>query len=515
MAVVGVEAQTAPEVPRLVVNVIIDQLRTDYMEAFSPLYSERGFQRLLRQGCVFSQAEYPFDGPDRASAIACIMSGTSPYENGIVGERWLDRQTLTPVYCIDDKGFKGHQTTDYSSPQYLGVSTITDELKVATEGHGLVYAVAPTRDAAVLMAGHAADGAFWFNSDNGLWASTSYYGAFPEWAAAYNAEQSVQKRIAKMQWAPLNELVGKYNYFVSGEERKPFEHKFTGDRKFRQFVASALVNEETNAFVREVLKNTQVGLDGVTDILNVAYYAGNFDHQSVSQAPIELQDTYVRLDRDLGDLFEFIEKRVGQGHVLFTITSTGSTEPDDIVDLSRYRIPTGTFSISKAKLLLNMYLIAVYGPGEYVETCMGNELYLNLKLIENRNLNLTEILNRSSDFLIQLSGVRDVFTSQRLALGAGIPGVSELRNAYNPKSSGDILVQVSPGWTLVNENTHEQVVCRESYVGFPLFFMGCNVVPQTVATPVSVDYIAPTLAKAMRIRAPNACDLAPLCTTER
>lgn len=506
----GAEAQTAPEVPRLVVNVIIDQLRTDYMEAFSPLYSERGFLRLLRQGRVYTRVEYPFAQPDRASAIACFMSGTSPYENGIVGERWLDRQSLTPVYCVDDKKFAGQQTTDASSPQYLGVSTLTDELKVATDGNGLVYAVAPTRDAAVLMAGHAADGAFWFNEETGQWCSTSYYGAFPDWAAAYNSTSSIKERISKLEWEPLNELVGKYNYFVSGDEKKPFKHKFTGDRKFRQFRASAPMNEETNTFVHEILSNTQLGLDDVTDILNITYYAGNFDHLSVTQAPIELQDTYVRLDRDLGNLFEALEKRVGQGHVLFTVTSTGSTEPDDIVDLSKFRIPTGTFSISKAKLLLNMYLIAVYGPGDYVETCLGNELYLNLKLIENRNLNLSEILDRCSDFLIQLSGVRDVFTSQRLASGAGIPGINELRNAYNPKSSGDILIQVSPGWTLVNENTHEQVVCRESYVGFPLFFMGCNIASEQIDTPVTVDYVAPTLSKAMRIRAPNACSLAPL-----
>lgn len=510
MSVAGAEAQTAPEVPRLVVNVVIDQLRTDYMEAFSPLYSDRGFMRLLKQGRVYTQAEYPFANPDRASAIACFMSGTSPYENGIVGERWLDRQTLSPVYCVDDKEFQGQQTTAASSPQHLGVSTITDELKVATEGNGLVYAIAPTRDAAVLMAGHAADGAFWFNEETGDWCSTSYYGVFPEWAAAYNKTSSVKQRISKLEWEPLNELVGKYNYFVSGAEKKPFKHKFAGERKFRQFLASAPMNEETNNFVREVLKNTQVGLDDVTDILNVAYYAGNFDHQSVTQCPIELQDTYVRLDRDLGDLFEYLEKRVGQGRVLFAITSTGSAEPDDIVDLSKYRIPTGTFSITKAKLLLNMYLIAVYGPGDYVETCLDNQLYLNLKLIENRNLNLTEILDRSSDFLIQLSGVRDVFSSQRLALGAGIPGVNELRNAYNPKSSGDILIQVSPGWTLVNENTHEQTICRESYVGFPLFFMGCNIVPEQITSPITIDYVAPTLARSMRIRAPNACSLAPL-----
>ena len=120
------------------------------------------------------------------------------------------------------------------------------------------------------------------------------------------------------------------------------------------------------------------------------------------------------------------------------------------------------------------------------------------------------MLARCGDFLIQLSGVRDVYTSQRLSLGAWTPGISKLRNAYNPKCSGDILVQVSPGWVLSNEDTHEQTLSRESYMGFPLFIMGCGVSPEKITEPITVDRVAPTVANALRIRAPNACSLAPL-----
>ena len=180
------------------------------------------------------------------------------------------------------------------------------------------------------------------------------------------------------------------------------------------------------------------------------------------------------------------------------------------MDLSKYRIPTGIFSITKAQALLNMYLIAVYGPGNYVETAIDNQIYLNLKLIENRSLNQAEVLDRCSAFLIQLSGVKDVYTSQRLALGAWTPGISKLRNAYNPKCSGDILIQVSPGWLLKNEDTHEQSLSRESYLSFPLFFLGAGIVPEKVRVPVTIDRVAPTVAQTLRIRAPNACPQAPL-----
>ena len=510
VSIMSAEAQTAPDVPRLVVNVVIDQLRTDYMDAFSPFYSGQGFARLMQKGRAYTQAEYPFDTPDRASAVACLLSGTSPYVNGIVGQRWLDRQTLQPVFCVDDEKFAGQQTKDATSPHYLQVTTLGDELKIATEGRGMVYSVAPNRDAAVLSAGHAADGAFWIDDESGQWCSTSYYGDFPQWATEYVGKNSLAKRIGGITWSPMNESIANFNYFTSSAAKKSFSHKFSGERKFREFKASPCVNDEVNQFVKHALQNTMMGIDDVTDILNVTFYAGGFDHQSVRRYPVEVQDAYVRLDHQLAELFINVENRVGEGRVLFVVTSTGYTDPEDPSDLSRYRVPTGNFSITRAQLLLNMYLIAVYGQGQYVETCMGNEVYLNLKLIESKNLNLAEVLERSSDFLIQLSGVRDVYTSQRLALGAWTPGISKLRNAYNPKCSGDILVQVSPGWVLVNDNTHEQSLSRESYMGFPLFFLGCNLPAEVVHTPVSVDQIAPTLAQVMRIRAPNACNQPPI-----
>lgn len=510
MALVEVNGQAAPEVPRLVVNVIIDQLRSDYLQAFSPLYGEKGFARLMQQGRVYTHAEYPFAAPDRASAVACLMSGTVPYENGIVGSRWLDRASLQPVFCVDDARYAGHNTTEKTSPQHLAVSTITDELKVSTEGKALVYALAPNRDAAVFSAGHAADGCFWLSDQTGQWCTSSYYGAVPSWLSYYDSGRRLQEEINTLTWQPVSDLVGSYNYFVSGGTRKPFKHTFKGERKFREFKASALVNEEVNRLAAHCLRNTLMGIDPITDFLSVTYYAGNYDHKTVAECPMELQDTYVRLDEQLGALIDLVEQKVGRQRVLFVVTGTGYSDTDQTSgDLSKYRIPTGEFNISRAQLLLNMYLIAVYGQGQYVETSIGNQIYLNLKLIENRGLNLNEVLERSSAFLIQLSGVRDVYTSQRLMLGAWTPGIRDIRNAYHPKCSGDILVQVAPGWHLVNDHSGERLLQRESYLGFPLYFYGGNITPQVIHSPVTVDHVAPTMAGHMRIRAPNACSASP------
>ena len=514
LSLCSAEAQTAPALPRMVVNIMIDQLRTDYIEAFAPLFGERGFQRLMRESCMYTQAEYPFARPDRASATACLYSGTTPYDNGIPAERWLDRQSLRPTYCVDDRNHRGHLTAENSSPLYLSVSTIGDELKVATEGKGIVLSVSPFRDAAILSAGHAADACFWLNDHTGQWCSTSYYGEFPSWALTYNRYSSLQDRIDDMAWNPSNDIVGNFSYFVSGGLKKPFSHKFKGSRAYIEFKASGMVNEEVNRFANHCIVSSGIGLDEVTDMLSITYYAGNYDHRSVADAPMELQDTYVRLDNALGQLMDDVEKHVGKGNALFVVTSTGYCEEPVSHNLSQYRIPSGSFDMHRAEMLLNMYLIAVYGQGQWVESSLGNEIYLNRKLIEQRNVNMTELLDMSSAFIIQLAGVKDVYTSQRLSLGAWTPGISKLRNAYNPHRSGDIMIQIAPGWSVAGVNSTpgatKENISRESYISFPLFFMGTGFDPCKVETPVTIDHVAPTVAKVLRIRSPNGCGQSPL-----
>ena len=160
--------------------------------------------------------------------------------------------------------------------------------------------------------------------------------------------------------------------------------------------------------------------------------------------------------------------------------------------------------------LLNMYLSAIFGNAQYVEACFGNEIYLNHKVLETKQLSVTDVLDRSQEILLHSDGVKDVYTSQRLLLGAWTPGINRIRNSYNPKTSGDILVQVSPGWRLYNEDTKDNRLVRESYIPFPIIFYGNNLTSAVIETPVTTDCIAPTLSQIIRIRAPNACSTAAL-----
>ena len=291
--------------------------------------------------------------------------------------------------------------------------------------------------------------------------------------------------------------------------KKPFAHKFAGNGRFASFKTSGLINAEVARAATQCIEGSMMGTDDVTDYLALTFYAGNIDHRTVSERPMELQDTYVRLDQALAQLIKSVEHKVGRGRALFVLTSTGYADEENN-DLTKYRIPTGTFDVDRAAGLLNMYFVAVYGQGKYVDASFGTQFYLNHKLIEQKQINLAEMLERAQDFLLQLSGVKDVYTSSRLLQGAWTPGISRMRGAYNSRYSGDIMIEVAPGWHYVNNTTRENQLVRESYIPFPIIFLGEGFKAETVSQPVTIDYVAPTLSKAMRIRAPNACSVAPL-----
>ena len=508
VSIAGVYAQSATPVPRLVIGITVDQLRSDYLEAFSPLYGDRGFKRLLREGRVYTNAQYPTANVDRASSVATVYTGTVPYNHGIVGEEWLDRASMRPVYCVDDFKYKGVGTSDYSSPKNILVSTIGDELKVATDGKAMVYAISPYRDMSVLAAGHAGDWAMWIDNSTGGWGGSTYYGDQPGWLKYFDIN-GIGRNISDYVWEPSNYVVGKFNYYVYGETSKSFKHKFNGDRKFRVFKNSACVNGEVTKLASFCLSNSGIGSDAIPDMLSLTYFAGRFDNKPMSECAMELQDTYVRLDAELATLLENIDKNVGLSNTLIFITSTGY-DHEDAGDISKYRIPTGELKINRCAALLNMYLIAVYGQGQYVESYYGNNLYLNHKLIEDKQLNMKEVLERCEELLLQYTGVKDVYTSQRLMQGAWTPGISRIRNSYNPKCSGDIFIEVVPGWNLVNDDLLSSKYIRDSYFEFPLIFFGYGIKSDSIAEPVTVDCIAPTLTHFMRIRAPNGCSSAPL-----
>lgn len=434
-------AQAIASTPRLVVNITVDQLRTDYLETFMPLYGNDGFKKLLKQGKVFASASYDFTPVDRASAIATIATGTTPYYHGIVGTEWLDRQTLRPVRC----------TGQNNTPINILTSTLGDEMKLASSGTAQIYAFAPTADAAILSAGHAADGVAWTNLNR--WNNIEYYAPVPLWQSDYTKTYAVETDI----------------------------------------------NKSITELALSCIEKSNIGMDETPDLLNVIYKQGATPEES-----------YRNIDQHLSRLILRIERRLGHNNVLFVLTGTGySEEREEREDEEKFHIPTGKFNIQRTANLLNMYLGAIYGSAKYVEASYKNQLFLNHQLFDQKNINLADVLNRAQEFLLQVEGVRNVYTSNQL-LTSESERLEKIRNGFCTEKCGDLLIEIAPGWKLVNEETHESTTQRVNFISFPIIFYGANITAERVLTPVTVDRIAPTIAKAIRIRAPNACASEPL-----
>lgn len=409
-------AQAISQTPQLVVTIAIDQLRTDQMETYAPLYTQGGFRRLMTEGKIFPQGGFSFTPADATSATASLATGSTPYYNGITGKEWLNRSTLRPENIIGDTK---------ALPTQLLSSTLGDELKVATNGLGKVVAVATTAECAILSAGH--------NPNATEWVTT------------------------------------------------PAED----------------INRSVTNMVLQTITRQGLGQDDFTDLLYIGY---------------TLQPTiagYQLMDHNIADLINGIRQRLAGRRILFVLAGTGSRDEDSNEDNERYHIPTGKVDIRRTANLLNMYLGAIYGSAQYVETCHRSQIYLNHQLLEKRNIQLGDVLRQAQEFLLQVAGVRNVYTATQL-LTSDSPMLQRVRNGYNIDKSGDLLLDIAPGWQLVDTVTNTLSTSRIASTAFPIIFYGHDISHERIVKPVTIDQIAPTVARIIRIRAPNACDAQPL-----
>ena len=410
---------------------------------------------------------------------------------------------------MDDAKYTGLNTGETASPNKLSTSTIGDELKVCTGGKAIVYAIAPFRDAAVLSAGHAANGALWIDDNNGQWCSSRYfYNALPAWAHAINRLNAPAVRISQTTWEPASILASNFSYFMQTGEQEPFKHQFVGTQRFQKYKTSALVNTDITNMALQCVASTGMGNDKITDLLCLTYYAGTYEHKAVTDCQLEMQDTYIRLDKELGRLIDGLEEKLRRKDILIVVTSTGYSD-EEMTDYQAYKIPSGTFYMNRSVNLMNMYLGATWGQGSYVETVYKNQIFLNHKLLEQKKISISDAQNRGQEFLAMLSGVRNVYTSLQL-LTSQNEMIQKVRNGFSPDSSGDIFIETAPGWRILHEDTQESEFSKASYTQFPIIFFGAGTSSERVQLPVTVDQIAPTLARCIRIRAPNACSAKPL-----
>lgn len=464
LAAGNITAQTVDRarVARLVVGIAIDNLSAEELEEYMPRCGDDGLKSLLSQGILYTTAELQFAPADCASALATLHTGAAPSYNGIVAGKWFDRSTLREVSATEDPDFKGILTDEYTSAGAILTTTLSDELKVATNGKAIVYSIAEDREAAVLPAGHNADGAFWINKPMKRWCSSTYYfKSAPKWLEAYNTYNTQKLQLS--------------------------------------------ISDQITDMALQCLSAASMGKDDATDMLLVAYTA---TPQAGKAAQEDSRLTYTQLDKSIARLIKGIRSQTAAGDVLFFITGASHDASPRKAE-SQLRLPGGTFYVNRTANLLNMYLSALYGSGQYVEGYSANQIYLNKKLTDQKRLNTEDLCTLAKSFIRQSAGVRNVYSAESLMQNYS-PELSHLRNGFCPSRSGDLIIEVSPGWNITNEDTGQTNYYSIGTPSVPVIICGQGIKSGKVTTPVAVERISPTIAKAIRIRAPNACSQVPL-----
>lgn len=494
------------------VGIVVDQLRTDYIEYLQSYFGERGFKRLMKDGAYIRDVDFKVKGLDAASATAMLYTGAYPANTGVASAEVYDATRRKSVPALSDSKSMGNFTSDTYSAENLRLSTLSDEIAIDGAGLAAIYSLAADPQVAIAMAGHAATSACWINTQSGNWATTTYYKAMPVPVSSRNYSSPLAARIDTMQWKPSMEI-GKFPGLPMQKKLYPFRHTFPRSDKavYERFAASPLGNAEVTDMAIECLRQLKIGGNqNATDVLNVGYTVGPYKYINDGDFRAELTDSYLRLDGQLARLFEAIDKYAGADNTLIWLSSTGYYD-DAVIDDKKYRIPGGEFSLKRAKSLLNSYLSALHGNADYVGAFRGNHLYLDHKILEEKKLDVSDVVADARSFLTKMSGVHDAYTSYDI-LSPSTPEEEAMRLSFDPKTAGDIILSVTPGWTIVNDIDYPATSkpVRESAVLTPAFIMGPGVEAQKISTPVEAVKLAPTVSSVLRIRSPNGAEAKPI-----
>ncbi len=500
--------------PSLVIGIFVKGLTADYINLLRDNFGKDGFNRFITDG---SSIENVYFGPgiDATAATAILMTGAAPGVNGIPSARVWDTESRSDYPILLDPAKIGNFTDETFSPQALKVSTISDEVRISDGGLGLVHSVAPDAQIAVILAGHAGNSGFWLNDINGKWCTSTFYKDVPGAIAKRNYGITLSSRLDTLAWMPAIALE-RYPDLPEYKKLYPFRHTFPArdPKRFKAFKTSAPGNREVAQIGTDYISSLKLGTRGVTDMLCLGFDVSPYLYGREADNRIETMDAYVRLDSDIANIVRAVEKGPGMANSILFIAGTPAPSGSKR-DEERWNIPSGQFSPRKAMSLLNMYLMAIHGNGDYVNGYHNSYFFLNRKLLKERGLDECSIRQESADFLARMSGVSAVYTiDDIMGRRAGDEPLALQRNT-SPVYAGDLLVTVNPGWEIsdaTEENTTEEQtpVVRNVATTSPVYILSPGIVPHTIDSTVDARTIAPTVTRLLRIRSPNAASIPPL-----
>lgn len=503
--------------PTLVVGIFVEGLTADYVNLLRSNFGTDGFNRLIDNGVTIENVDYG-PGIDATAATAVLVSGAAPAVNGIPSARVWDTNTKIDYPILLDPKEIGTYSEQALTPSPLLVSTISDEVRISDGGLGVVHAIAADPQIAILMGGHAGNSSFWISDISGKWTSSRHYRETPPVISRRNVGFNLPVRIDTMAWEPALRL-DRYPDLPEYKKLYPFRHTFPAKKsdRFKIFKTSAPANREVASAAADYISTLSLGTRGVTDMLSLGFNVSPYLYGREADNRIETMDAYVRLDSDIANIIRAIEKGPGMDRTLLFVAGTPAPSGGKR-DEERWNIPSGQFSPRKAISLLNMYLMAIHGNGEWVNGYHNGYFFLNRPLLKERGISESDMRRESAEFLTRMSGVSDVYTlDDILARRAGDTPAALHRN-ISPTHAGDLLVMVNPGWEISDEVEGEKVNIDQSQLPVvrwqastsPIYIIAPSLKATEITERVDARAIAPTIARQLRIRSPNAASLPPL-----
>ena len=505
--------------PKLVVGIMVDQMRWDYLYRFFERYGDGGFKRMLNEGfsCENTYINYTpsLTGVGHASAY----TGSVPAIHGITGNEFIIQATGKSMYCAGDTTVQtvGSSTASAGrlSPRNLLTTTMTDELRLATNFRSKVIAIASKDRGSILPGGHTANGAYWYDGSSGNWVTSTYYmQSLPDWVTRFNEQKLPEKYLAR-DW---NTLYPIDTYLQSTKDDSPYEGIFAGTTKptfpvktsemksrgLGLLTSTPFGSSLTLDLAKAAVDNEELGADNITDFLAVSVSSTDYLGHQFGPNSIEVEDTYLRLDRDLSSFFTYLDKKVGKGNYSVFLSADHAVA-NNANFLTDNNINAGIFPTPSLLKNLNSHLEKEFKAKNLIKSLINYQVNLNYEVIEHKKLNEAEIKRITTDFIKNQDGVAFVVDIEN-AQNAILPNSyrDNLLNGYNRERSGVIQIILKPGWYSGSSKTgasHGSIYPYDTHI--PLLFMGWGIKQGKSNNTYHITDIAPTISGLLHIQEPN------------
>lgn len=524
-AVVSSQNETSLR-PKLVVGIVVDQMRYDYLTRFESKFGEGGFMRMINEGfnCKNNHFNYvpTYTGPGHTS----VYTGTTPKYHGIISNNWYDKEIKESVYCAQDDSVESVGTESSAgkmSPHRMLTTSVADENRLFTQMRGKTIGIAIKDRGAILPAGHTANAAYWFHGkDEGVWITSTFYRKdLPQWVKDFNDSDTVESYLKVWDtYQPIE------TYIESGSDLNDFERGFNGKETatfpydlaalkdenggFDVLKATAYGNSLTVDFALAALEGEDLGKDNDTDVLTVSFSSTDYVGHNFGVNSKEVEDTYIRLDKDLERFFKYLDENVGEGE--YTVFLTADHGAVDVpAYLESVKIPAGYLDYNDRKERFQKFLVEKYGTVDIVENVSNNQLFFNKAKLKELGLDIHEVEQALVDEQISYPNIAKVYTATTMNSTDFTTGIEALlQNGFNQKRSGDVIIVDDIAHIAYSKkgSTHGSGLNYDTHV--PLLFFGKGIKQGQTYNKTVIPDIAPTISALLGISFPDGATGQPL-----